>query len=100
MEIPCVSSAFKIALSMCLLLGISGAASYRLQAQTPTAAPEVPDWALPSSPTHKQVPPPVDFRRASRNSETPIGIFDGQSDVGGALVPGNSNYDAATVPAR
>jgi hypothetical protein len=26
----------------------------------------------------------------------PIGIFDGQSDIGGALVPGSATYDAAT----
>lgn len=91
-----MSSAFKIVLRLCLLLAVSGVTSNSLQAQAPAAAPEVPDWALPSSPTHKQVPPPADFRRASRNSETPIGVFQGQSDVGGALVPGNSSYDAAT----
>ena len=96
METRGVSSAFKIAIRLCLLLAVSGVASNSLQAQAPAAAPEVPDWALPASPTHKQVPPPADFRRASRNSETPIGVFQGQSDVGGALVPGNSSYDAAT----
>ena len=26
----------------------------------------------------------------------PIGVFQGQSDIGGALVPGSSSYDAAT----
>jgi len=57
--------------------------------------PEVPEWALPGSATHKQVPPPKDFHRASRNFETPIGIFDGQSDIGAALVPGSASYDAA-----
>jgi hypothetical protein len=64
------------------------------QAQTTT--PAVPDWALPGSPTHTQVPPPADFHRPSRNFETPIGVFDGQSDVGAALVPGSGTYDAAT----
>ncbi|HET8829095.1 MAG TPA: hypothetical protein VFM79_07120 [Pelobium sp.] len=54
----------------------------------------VPDWALPGSATHKQVPPPADFHRATVTDKTPIGIFDGQSDVGGALVPGSSSYDA------
>jgi hypothetical protein len=62
--------------------------------QGPT--PEVPDWALPSSPTHKQYPPPADFHRPSRNFDTPIGIFEGQSDIGGALVPGSASYDPAT----
>src|SRR6476646_9198786 len=59
-------------------------------------APTVPDWALPGSATHKQVPPPADFHRPSRNLEKPIGIFDGQSDVGSAVAPGSASYDAAT----
>ena len=57
---------------------------------------EVPDWALPGSPTHKQIPPPLDFHRATRTDNKAIGIFEGQSDVGGALVPGTSSYDKAT----
>src|ERR1700740_359772 len=56
----------------------------------------VPDWALPGSATHEQVPPPSDFHRPSRVLPTPIGIFDGQADVGGALVPGSASYDPAT----
>jgi hypothetical protein len=59
-------------------------------------APLVPDWALPGSPTHKQVPPPADFHRPSRNFDTPIGIFHGQSDIGAALVPGSASYDSTT----
>lgn len=65
--------------------------------QTPAPqAPEIPDWALPGSATHKQVPPPADFHRPSRTFDTPIGIFEGQSDVGGALVPGSASYEAST----
>jgi len=56
----------------------------------------VPDWALPASATHKQVSPPLDFHRAAVTSNTPIGIFEGQSDIGAALVPGSSSYNAAT----
>jgi maleate cis-trans isomerase len=56
---------------------------------------EVPDWALPYSATHKQVPPPEGFHRPPRTTMTPVGIFDGQTDVGGALVPGSASYDAA-----
>ncbi len=71
-----------------------------LHAQAPPASPaqtpEVPDWALPSSATHKQYPPPADFHRAGKNFDTPIGIFQGQSDIGGALVPGSASYDPAT----
>jgi hypothetical protein len=59
-------------------------------------APTVPDWALPGSPTHKQVAPPHDFHRPSRTTAAPIGLFDGQSDIGGALVDGSASYDAAT----
>ncbi len=59
-------------------------------------APQVPDWALPGSPTHKQVPPPAGFHRPTRTEQAPLGIFEGQSDVGGALVPGASSYDAAS----
>ena len=56
----------------------------------------VPDWALPGSPTHKQIPPPPDFHRATRTENRAIGIFAAQSDVGGALVPGSSSYNKAT----
>ncbi len=65
-----------------------------LQAQSPT--PAIPDWALPGSPTHKQVPPPADFHRPSQTSTIPIGIFDGQSDVGGPAVPGSGVYNPST----
>ena len=66
------------------------------QAGAAAQAPAVPEWAQPGSPTHVQVPPPADFHRPSRNFETPIGVFQGQSDVGGAVVPGSASYDAAT----
>jgi hypothetical protein len=72
-----------------MLLG----AAYSLGAQAPIV---VPDWTLPGSRTHTQVAPPKDFHRASVNFNTPIGIFDGQSDIGGPLVPGSASYDAAT----
>ena len=39
---------------------------------------------------------PPDFHRPSKNFDTPIGIFEGQSDIGSALVPGSASYDAAT----
>jgi hypothetical protein len=56
----------------------------------------VPDWALPGSATHQQVPPPADFHRPTRNYAAPLGLFEGQSDIGGPLLPGSANYDAAT----
>src|SRR5688500_3843703 len=56
----------------------------------------VPDWAWPGSATHKQVAPPPDFHRPSRNYDTPLGVFEGQSDIGAALVEGRAAYDPAT----
>jgi hypothetical protein len=71
-------------------------ASYQAFAQNTTSQVVVPDWALPGSATHKQVPPPADFHRATRTDYIHIGIFEGQSDVGGTLVPGSSNFNKAT----
>jgi len=59
-------------------------------------APAIPDWALPGSATHQQVPPPADFHRATRTTETPLGVFTAQSDIGGAVIPGSASFDAAT----
>jgi hypothetical protein len=60
------------------------------------ATPQVPDWAQPGSATHKQVAPPPDFHRPSRNFDVPIGVFTGQSDIGSALAPGSASFDPAT----
>ena len=60
------------------------------------ATPAAPAWAQPGSATHKQVAPPADFHRPTRTFNTPIGIFEGQSDVGGPLMSGSASYDAAT----
>lgn len=59
-------------------------------------APQIPDWAWPGSATHQQVPPPADFHRPSVTVDSPLGAFDGQSDIGGPVLPGSSSYDAAT----
>jgi hypothetical protein len=42
------------------------------------------------------VAPPPDFHRPSKNLSLPIGIFEGQSDIGSALAPGSASYDAST----
>lgn len=76
-----------------LALLLLGNLPYRLHAQNP----DVPAWANPGSATHVQVAPPPDFHRPSRNFDAPIGIFQGQSDVGSAVVPGGASYDAATT---
>jgi hypothetical protein len=60
------------------------------------AAPVVPEWALPGSATHQQVPPPAGFHRDTVNFAQSLGVFDGQSDIGGPLLPGSASFDAAT----
>jgi len=76
------------------------AAPLSVQAQTPSApstpSPVVPDWAQPASATHTQVSPPSTFHRPSTNFYAPIGIFDGQSDIGSAVAPGSASYDPGT----
>jgi hypothetical protein len=42
------------------------------------------------------VAPPSDFHRPSKNFAVTIGIFDGQSDIGSAVIPGSASFDAAT----
>jgi hypothetical protein len=69
-----------------------------LGAQTP-AAPATqasPAWAQPGSATHVQVAPPSDFHRPTTTFNTPIGIFQGQSDIGSPSIPGGASYDPAT----
>jgi hypothetical protein len=79
-----------LALTLCTTPGL-------VPAQAPASpSPSVPAWAQPGSATHTQVAPPADFHRPSKNFDTPIGLFDGQSDVGSAIVPGNASYDAGT----
>ena len=57
--------------------------------------PEVPDWALPGSATHQQVPPPAGFHRPTVVFHEPIGVFEGQADVGGPLLPGSARWEPA-----
>jgi hypothetical protein len=61
-----------------------------------SATPAVPDWAQPGSATHQQVAPPADFHRATTTFNTPIGLFEGQSDIGSAVVPGSASFDPKT----
>src|SRR5579875_258338 len=76
------------------LLSFSRAQS--LEPPPPPPGMHVPDWALPQSSTHTQVPPPAGFRRASVTVEGAIGPFEAQTDVGGPLVPGSAGYDPAS----
>ena len=75
-------------------------ATQQTKAQTITPKVEVPDWALPGSASHTQVPPPADFHRTTRTEAKAIGIFTGQSDVGAALMSGSSDYNPVTKQYR
>jgi hypothetical protein len=89
MKLTCRASL--VAVLLCVASYSSGARA----AEAP-ATPVAPDWAQPGSATHVQVAPPPDFHRPSTNFDAPIGIFQGQSDIGSALVPGSAGYDAGT----
>jgi hypothetical protein len=65
-------------------------------ANSPPGAPIAPDWAYPQSTVHNQVGPPPGFHRPTRIENTPIGIFDGQADVGGAVAPGKASLSGNT----
>lgn len=84
------------ALALCAWFYQTSAQTTKADAQTTKSKVLVPDWALPGSATHKQIPPPMDFHRPDRTENKSIGIFKGQSDVGSALVAGSSSYDAAS----
>ena len=60
----------------------------------PQPGVQVPDWALPQSATHKQVPPPANYHRPPVIFSDKIGAFDAQADIGGPLLPGSASYDA------
>ena len=92
MDICTVRITMKLACRPLLLALMLCSAMHPLRSQTPAA----PAWAQPGSATHVQVAPPPDFHRSSKNFDTPIGIFDGQSDIGSALLPGSASYDAGT----
>src|SRR3954465_13661064 len=85
----------RIALLSLLLLSAPAFA----QSLVPPPAPpgvDVPDWALPGSASHKQVPPPLDFHRPSLPAGGAIGQFEAQTDIGGPLAPGSASYAAGT----
>ena len=92
MDIRIVRITTKLACLPSLLALMLCTAPPPLRAQAPVA----PAWAQPGSATHVQVAPPPDFHRSSKNFDSPIGIFEGQSDIGTALLPGSASYDAAT----
>lgn len=81
------------AMALCVAPGLACA---QAPAAPPTQKLATPEWAQPGSATHNQVAPPPDFHRPTTTFNNPIGIFEGQSDVGSAVIPGSASYDAAT----
>lgn len=65
-------------------------------ANSPPGAPIAPDWAYPQSTVHTQVGPPAGFHRPSRIEARPIGVFEGQADVGAAVAPGQASLAGGT----
>ena len=63
--------------------------------ETYAPKPGTPDWAVPGSATHKQVPPPPDFHRATLTFQEPLNGFE-VSEIGAPLVRGNSSYSGGT----
>src|ERR1035438_10685474 len=53
-------------LPLLLLLAAASHLCAQAPGAPPAAAPSVPDWALPGSATHTQVPPPMDFQDRKR----------------------------------
>ena len=80
-----------------MTLDYAGAQTPSTPSSAPSpSAPTVPAWAQPGSATHPQVAPPPEFHRPSKNFAVPIGIFEGQSDIGSPFLPGDASYDAST----
>ncbi len=78
-----------------LALALALASSFVAHAQdaqdAQPAKPVVPDWALPGSATHRQVPPPPDFHRETITFPEKVNGFS-VSEIGAPLVPGGSSY--------
>jgi hypothetical protein len=100
MLISLIRFTLKLARPSSLLVLLLSVAPHPLGAQAPNPpappAPVAPAWAQPGSATHVQAAPPEDFHRPSRNFDSPIGIFEGQSDIGSALVAGSASHDPST----
>jgi hypothetical protein len=86
-----------VALAMLAAISVSPVFAQSLEPPAPTPGIAVPDWALPQSANHRQVPPPADFHRPSVIFSDKVGAFDAQADVGGPLVPGSASYDATNA---
>ena len=78
---------------------LAGSSAFAQSMIAPPAPPgiEVPDWALPQSPTHKQIAPPKDFHRDPVTFNKRVGQFENSTDVGGPLAPSSASYDPASA---
>ena len=60
-----------------------------------TPTPGTPDWAIPGSATHKQIPPPPDFHRPTVHHEESVQGYHVAS-IGAPLVGGSQQYANGT----
>ena len=60
-----------------------------------TPRPGTPDWAIPGSATHKQIPPPPDFHRPTVHHEESVQGYHVAS-IGAPLVVGSQQYSDGT----
>ena len=86
----------KFTFAVLLVFWINYSTSFNVSSQTTNKKIEAPEWSLPGSASHNQVPPPANFHRAAITDNTTVGIFEGQSDIGAALVPGSSSFNPVT----
>ena len=93
MRVVCLAALAALSISP---VSISYSWAQSLVPPPPPPGVDVPDWALPQSAIHTQVPRPADFHRPSVTVNTPVGQFDAQTDVGGPLAPGSASYDPAS----
>ena len=99
MEFPQLRAIARVLRFLLCSVLVLWAALLTVRAQVGSQSPPAqkpPDWAYPGSASHTQVAPPPDFHRATKTFNTPIGLFESQSDVGSAVVPGSASYDPAT----
>ena len=83
MKLPCMSS---------LAVPFLAAA---LVAVSPVGSAQAPGRASCSQ-ANTATPPQSNQSQAAKSSDIPIGLFDGQSDIGSPKVPGEARYDEAT----
>jgi len=87
MKLPCTSSLYFALLAAALVTAPPAASGQTAPAPQQPAA---------KAPAPKVQTAPADQNHPTRNFDTPVGIFTGQSDIGGTTLPGGSLFDPRT----